>query len=149
MEDRNPRMLTYAMAIAELIVKSEGQKDSLIDSKFTALKKSWALLEYYARDGFSEQILDAIMEKKAKLILNATTIKDINEIAKPPKPQYNGNKWWSNKNSVPEEEMIWWSKASSRAPLCYEAAMRYMELFKDFYGQSVEEVIEQRKGQEV
>ena len=141
MEDRDPRMLIFAMTIAELVVNPERQKDSLVGVKIKALKKSWALLEYYAKDGFSEQILDTIMEKKAKLILDATTIKDINEIAEPPKPQYDGNKWWSNKNSVPEEEMIWWSKASLRAPLSYEATMRYMELFKNFYGKSIHEII--------
>ena len=65
MERKNPRMLTYAMAIAELIVDSEDSKERLLEEKFEALRKSWSLLELYAKDGFDEKILDAIMEKKA------------------------------------------------------------------------------------
>ena len=50
MNDRNPRMLTYAMAIAELITSSEGQKENLLYEKFEALRKSWSFTELYARD---------------------------------------------------------------------------------------------------
>ena len=53
------------MAIAELIVDSEDSKERLLEEKFEALRKSWSLLELYAKDGFDEKILDAIMEKKA------------------------------------------------------------------------------------
>lgn len=139
-EDIKPRLLTYCMAIAELIIDSENQKDKIIEAKFRAIGLSWSLLEYYAKDGFSEHILDIIMEKKARLILDATTIKDINEIAEPPKPQYDGNKWWSSKNTVPEEELIWWSKASLKAPLNYEATMRYMKLIEDFFGKRIDDI---------
>lgn len=130
MSNRNPRMLTYAMAIAELFVSSEGQKENLLHEKFEALRKSWSYIEVYAKDGFSEEILDAIMEKKAKMILSAKTIKDVRELSEPPKPYYTGNGWAVSKNSVPEEEMVLWSKASLRAPLTQEAMERYMELFK-------------------
>lgn len=141
MNDRNPRMLTYAMAIAELIVDSENQKENLVHEKFEALRKSWSLVEVYARDGFDEKILDAIMEKKSRMILDATTVKDIRELGEPPKPSYTGNRWVASKNSVPEEEMVWWSKASERAPLMREAVERYMELFKQFYGKSADELM--------
>lgn len=108
MEERNPRMLTCAMAIAELIVNSENQKETLLAEKFEALKKSWSLLELYASEGFDEKILDAIMEKKSAMILDATSVKDIREISEPPTPYYTGNTWVASENSVPEEEMIWW-----------------------------------------
>ena len=91
MEERNQRMLTYAMAIAELIVNSENQKETLLAEKFEALKKSWSLLELYASEGFDEKILDAIMEKKSAMILDATSVKDIREISEPPTPYYTGN----------------------------------------------------------
>lgn len=140
MSDRNPRMLTYAMAIAELFVSPEGQKESLLHEKFEALRKSWSCIEIYAKDGFSEKILDAIMEKKARMILDAKTVKDVRELSEPPKPYYTGNGWAVSRNSVPEEEMVLWSKASLRAPLTQEATERYMELFKQFYGKSVDEL---------
>ena len=141
MGERNPRMLTYAMAIAELIVSSESQKESLLAEKFEALKKSWLLLEYYASEGFDEKILDTIMEKKSKMILDATSVKDIRELSEPPKPYYTGNTWVASINSVPEEEMIWWSKASLKAPLSREATERYMELFKAFYGSEADIIL--------
>lgn len=140
MSDRNPRMLTYAMAIAELFVGSEGQKENLLYEKFEALRKSWSCVEIYAKDGFSEEILDAIMEKKARMILDAKIVKDVRELSEPPKPYYTGNGWAVSRNSVPEEEMVLWSKASLRAPLTQEATERYMELFKQFYGKSVDEL---------
>lgn len=141
MDDVNPRIYTYAMTVAELVVNIDGQKDSLIEAKIKALKKSWALLEHYAKDGFSEYVLDVIMEKKSKLILDATSTKDLKEISEPPRPHYDGNKWWISKNSVPEEEMIWWSKTSLRAPLNYEATMRYLKLIADFFGKPIDEII--------
>ena len=58
----------------------------------------------------AKRILDAIMEKKARLILNAISIQDVLELSNPPKPYYDGGKWMCSKNSVPEEEMIWWTK---------------------------------------
>lgn len=143
MNDRNPRMLTYAMAIAELITSSEGQKENLLYEKFEALRKSWSFTELYARDGFDEKILDVIMEKKSRMILDAKTIKDVRELSEPPEPHYTGNGWVVSENSVPEEEMIWWSKTSLQAPLTHEATKRYMELFKQFYGKSVDEFREQ------
>lgn len=88
-----------------------------------------------------KKILDAIMEKKARMILDATSIQDVRELSNPPKPYYDGNKWICSKNSVPEEEMIWWSKTSLRAPLSSEAVERYAELFKQFYGMSVDELM--------
>ncbi len=141
MEERNPRMLTYAMAIAELIVNSENQKETLLVEKFEALKKSWSLLELYASEGFDEKILDAIMEKKSAMILGATSVKDIREISEPPKPYYTGNTWVASENSVPEEEMIWWSKASLKAPLSQEATERYIELFRNFYGSGADKIL--------
>ena len=106
MNDRKPRMLTYAMAIAELITSSEGQKENLLYEKFEALRKSWSFTELYARDGFDEKILDVIMEKKSRMILDAKTIKDVQELSEPPEPHYTGNGWVVSENSVPEEEMI-------------------------------------------
>lgn len=44
MKERNPRMLTYAMAIAELIVDSEDSKENLLEEKFKALRESLTLL---------------------------------------------------------------------------------------------------------
>lgn len=135
-----PRLLTYAEALAKLIVESgEPTAEKLREAKYNALQKSWALLETYAAEGFDEEILDAIMEKKARMILFATSVKELHELSGPPKPYYDGDAVRCSLNSVPEEEMIWWSKASLCAPLTQAACDRYMKLFKDFYGASIDE----------
>ncbi len=141
MNDPMPRIYTYAMAIATLAIEHDDEADKLLNEKFEALKKVYATVEWYAKDGFMERLLDTIMEKKAKMILDATSIKNVREIADPPKPQYDGNKWHASPSSVPEEEMVWWSKTSMRAPLGYEAVKRYEELFEQFYGVSVDEIM--------
>lgn len=138
-----PRDLSLAMAIATLIMECETMPEKLLEAKFDALRKVNGMLNWYAKENYDEKILDSIMAKKAEMILKATTVKDIREITAPPKPRYDGGKWYPSPNSVPEEEMILWSIASLRAggPLRHEAVERYMELFKDFYGKSVDELL--------
>lgn len=75
------------------------------------------------------------------MILDATSVNDVREISTLPKPCYDGNKWHSSKNSVPEEEMVWWSKVALKAPLVSEAVKRYEELFEQFYGVSIDEIM--------
>lgn len=141
MNNPMPRMYTYASAITKLAFEHDNEPDKLFNEKFAALKKVYATVEWYAKDGFIDPIVDTIMEKKAQMILDATSVKDVRELSEPPKPQYDGNKWHSSKNSVPEEEMVWWSKTSLKAPLAYEAVKRYQELFKQFFGADVDEIM--------
>ncbi len=89
------RLISYAKAIAELLLYDEVQSAKLLDEKFQALKKTWAITEHYASNGFLEVILDAIMAKKSRLILDATSVRDIREIAAPPRPRFNGSEWFS------------------------------------------------------
>lgn len=137
-----PRLLTYSMAIAELFLRFDVRKEKLWEEKFMALKKTWSLLEWYACDMFDEGILDVIMEKKSRKILDASSIKDVRELGEPPKPHYNGTRWIVSENSVPEEELIWWSKTSLKGPLVETAFNRYMALFRDFYGKRGEEILD-------
>lgn len=141
MNNPMPRMYTYAMAVAMLAIDHTDELDKLINEKLQALKRTFALVEKYAKDGFERRIVDTIMEKKSKMILDATSVNDVREISALPKPYYDGNKWRSSKNSVPEEEMVWWSKVSLKAPLVSEAVKRYEELFEQFYGVSVDEIM--------
>lgn len=139
---QSPRLLTYARALASLGVDSKKSKRrNLEEKKFDALRKTWALLESYAADGFDERILDAIMEKKARMILASTSIGELRRLAAPPKPYYDGSAWKGSPNSVPEEELIWWSKASLRAPLSQDAYNRFVELFENFYGMGVDKFV--------
>lgn len=59
MNNPMPRMYTYAMAIAALIVKHDDENDKLLNEKFEAIKRVYATVEWYAKDGFMEQICKA------------------------------------------------------------------------------------------
>lgn len=138
-----PRDFSLAKGIATLIMESATMPEKLLEAKFDALGKVNGMLNWYAKENYDEKILDSIMAKKTEMILKATTVKDIREITAPPKPRYDGRKWYTSPNSVPEEEMILWSITSLKAgrPLKHEAVERYMKLFKDFYGKSVDELL--------
>lgn len=131
---------TYVSALAELLVGSGHGKDKLADAKWEALLKTRSLLRRYEEENFDSKIINTIMEKKAKLILEAKTKKDLMEIVAPPKPYYNGNRWIISENSVPEEEMLLWAMVSAHVMLRPEATKRYMELFQEYYGFGPEEL---------
>lgn len=143
MTEAMPRCFSLCMAIAALLVECGTTPEKLLDEKLIALRRVNGRLKWYEKENYDEKILDSIMAKKAKMILKATTVKDIREIAAIPRPRYDGRKWYTSPYSVPEEEMILWSIASLRAggPLKPEAIERYMELFKGFYGKSVDELL--------
>lgn len=135
MDAKFPRLFTYAMALVDVVLFSEDENEKLIGEKFEALQKTWAILESYAKHGFSERILDIIMEKKYEMLQEATKISDVREITVPKAPEYLWNGWSISKFSVPEEEMIWWSMTCSKVPLIDVAFKRYQELFNNFYNQ--------------
>ena len=141
MHDPMPRAYTFAKATATIIVKHGEKPTKLQREKLAALSKVFNATNSYGADGFMREIVDTIMEKKAELILSATTVKDVRELSLPPKPHFDGVKWHISENSVPEEEMVWWSKASLAAPLTHEAVKRYEELFKQFFGVSINDII--------
>lgn len=67
------------------------------------------------------------------MLINKKYGTETNEILKPQCPKYDGNKFTTNKYSVPEEELIVWSKASLTAPLNTVSCERYMEVFKTVF----------------
>lgn len=144
MNDPMPRLYVYAMSVATIIMEADRTPEKLLEAKLKSLEKVYSLVEWYARDGIDERLVDTIMEKKAELILRAKSIQDVWEIADPPKPEFDGNTWIISKNSVPEEELIWWLKTSMRAPLIHTAVQRCMKLFEDFYGKSIDDIAKEK-----
>lgn len=141
MHDPMPRGYTFAQAAATIIAEQDKEPDKLQREKLKALSKVFRATNSYADDGFMREVVDTIMEKKAEMILSATTIKDVQELSLPPKPYFDGAKWHISKNSVPEEEMVLWSRTSTLTPLTVEATKRYEELFKQFFGASIDDII--------
>lgn len=138
MLEANPRDYTFAFAITTILM-DEKCSESIRDERFKAIQKAMGLTAQYLKDGIRPDLVDVIMEKKTKLILNASTLADIRKSADLPKPHYNGNTFYDDPLQVPEEEMVLWSKASLRAPLNSAAYERYAELFTRAFGVSVEE----------
>lgn len=126
-----PKDFIFAKTVATIFLNPE---DKLCEKRFDALKKVYGYMNWFTEQGFSDAVVDTIMSKKAEMILGAKTVKDLKEIADPAAPTFDGAKWYPAPNSVPEEEMLMWSIASSRAPLRHEAVKRFSELFKNFYG---------------
>lgn len=140
MHDPMPRAYIFARTAATILAECEGKLTKLQHEKLVALNTVLQTTNRYGADGFMREIVDTIMEKKAEMILAATTVKDIRELSLPPKPYFDGAKWHISKNSVPEEEMVMWSLTSMAAPLTVEATRRYEELFKRFFGTSINDI---------
>lgn len=143
MKEYLPKEYTFAQALTTCCAEcadSSKKTEKLNTEKVEALRTAYAILRSYEEEHFDSRLLDCIMEKKAAMILAATAIKDVKEIAQPPKPYYNGNEFVLSANSVPEEELICWSKASLGAPLNSEAYARFRKLFEAFYGVNVDDL---------
>lgn len=134
MNDPKPRDYTFAETLATLLTNDIGSK-KLWGAQADALRRVHGICESHAKEGFDRRVVDTIMEKKARMILEATTVKALKEISNPPKPKYDGRAWHLSDNEVPEEEMIWWSKTSLHGPLVHTALERYIQLAEDFFGE--------------
>ena len=76
-----------------------------------------------------EEIILGFVQKKIKMIQQAETKGELQEIGRPPKPVYNGNGFTPGKYDTEEEELLVWSLTSLKAPLNNQAYERYKELF--------------------
>ena len=113
---------------AEVII---GDKPEMVQAlQFTALRQLQARLHYYEKRGYSEKLINAIAEKKAEMIMRATTKTEMEKVLHAPSPHYTGGGFVADQYCVPEEELIGWSETSLRGPLISVGLKRYMELFK-------------------
>ncbi len=132
------RIVTYAMAIAQLVT-DDTLTDKMRNRKFSAVQKAAASMDAYAQEGVREDLVDTTMEKKARLILNAKTLEEVDRAADPPKPHYTGGEWIDDPLSVPEEELVIWSRTSLKGPLTRAGQQRYLSVFKKVFGWSPDE----------
>ena len=99
-----------------------------------AIESSLKLVRFFRNQGIRSDVVHVVYEKRMAQIRAASTVAELNEIAKPAKPHYIGNGFATGPYDVPEEEMIFWSLASLKAPLVHAACERYAELFRSFFG---------------
>jgi hypothetical protein len=128
MEKAAPRELTYATAIADVLLE-EGIKPNLREARIDALHQAMGLVNQYEKWGFRSDLLDVIMEKKAALIQSSDTLETVRKAAMPPSPRYTGASWLEDPLTVPEEELILWSQTSLSGPLAEHTFKRFVTLF--------------------
>ncbi len=109
------------------------EKEALRELRFYALQSLDKALRAQRSDGIREDLLISIAEKKSKMIGKASSKTEIEKILTPKAPHFDGNTYIPNEYTLPEEELIWWSKASLKAPLNEAAFRRYREVFLQIY----------------
>ena len=117
----------YAKALAEIVWK---ENDTLEEERIQTLQSIFRRAWYYQERGMLEEIILGFVQKKIKMIQQAETKGELQEIGRPPKPVYNGNGFTPGKYDTEEEELLVWSLTSLKAPLNDPAYKRYERSFK-------------------
>lgn len=97
-------------------------------SACSALESIRRRVNGYGAECFAFVLLVGIMLKKSQMILNADTKGELEAILEPSVPRWNYGGFLTGPYHVPEEEAIFWSKASLEAPLNDEGARRYRDV---------------------
>lgn len=113
------------------ILEDEMKTNAVKHSKLAALEAVKVRVRGYASDYFLFSLVLAIMEKKSRMILAASTMQELKEIIKPSVPRGNYGNFLEGPYHVMEEELIMWSMASLEAPLNDVGARRYQEVFSN------------------
>lgn len=127
-------------AYADLVC--DDMPERIRDLRFDALKKLQARLTQYQKRGILPRLIYAVAEKKCKMIMEATTKKEMVEILGLPCPRYDGNKFITGKYHVLEEELICWSVVSSDGlKLNQPGCERYVEVFRQVFPEEERKII--------
>lgn len=116
----------YAKALMEIARK---ENDTLAEARIRTLRIIFQRAWYYQERGMLEKIIAGFVQKKIKMIQQAETKGELQEISKLPKPAYNGNGFTPRKYDTEEEEMLLWRETSLKMVLNQQVWKRYMELF--------------------
>ncbi len=87
-----------------------------------------------------------ILEKKCRMLCEAKTKVEIQEILKPSMPVHTYSGFREGPYHVPEEEMLIWSRLSLEAPLNQTGYKRYMELFSRYFPGEADEILKKISG---
>lgn len=126
-------------AFAEILM-AENVPDRVRELLFDALRQLQGYLSFYQKRGYLPQLLSGIAEKKTKMILAATSKTEMEKLLKPRCPHYDGNRFVPDEYCVPEEELICWSETSFMGPLNEIGYLRYMEVFRQIFPETSEQL---------
>ena len=131
--------ILICMKVAEVLV-DETSSAKVLELRMKALATLRGQIEYYRKLGYVERLIEGIAEKRAAMIMTATTKTEMDKVMKPRAPRYDGGKFVPDEYNIPEEEMIAWSMVSLQAPLSSIGMQRYMELFREFFPEESKEL---------
>ena len=125
-------ILALAPYVAEIIANPD-MSEKVRQLQLDAIIQLKTRLAFYQERGYMETLLCAIAKKRAKMIIDTSTKTEMEKVMKLRPPYFDGNKFVSDKYSVPEEEMISWSETSLLGPLNDIGYRRYRELFEQIF----------------
>ncbi len=94
----------------------------------------------YMGDYLDFRLCLAILYRKGRMIEEARTKAELNEISKPSVPVKTYSGFREGLYHVPEEEILLWSYVSMETPLNDEGYHRYMELFARFFPEAAKKI---------
>ena len=103
------------------------------ETAYEALHNLYRQVYGYLDDGIVFFLVLNIFVEKSRMIEQAHTKKELDEIQKPSVPHWDGGRFIEGPYHVRAEEAILWSKASLVAPLKQNGFQRYMEVFTEFF----------------
>ena len=127
MESSKMWMLSLSETIAKVLL-DEKTEDKIKQLRLSAIKALSQCLQLYRSRGHRIDLINAIAEKKCKMILQTTFKAEMDRIMNPDSPKYNGNEFIDNPHFLLEEELICWCEMESYAPLSDAAFKRYMKV---------------------
>ena len=132
--------LEYSCYITELLM-DHTLNEELRFRRFDAIRRVRGIVARYEEDGFLPELVETVFCKKTDFIMKAKTKAELEEIVKPSRPRYSGGIFYpGNPYHVEEEELIFWSKTSLKAPLILRGYKRYQELFEKYVGSEAKDV---------
>lgn len=123
-----------------VILADEMKMNPFKQASLQALLRVRQAVTGYAEDYFAFFLVLSIMEKKSRMIIAASTKRELQEIVKPSVPSWNYGNFLTGPYHVLEEEAILWSEASLEAPLNDDGVRRYQEVFSKLYPEQAAEI---------
>ena len=130
---KNPNIeVDMTMSFVKILMSND-ISEKIKELRLSALKELYNYLNHYEKLGYVDKLICKIAEKKIDMIMKIKNKEEKDKVIKPRCPEFNGNSFFTDEYSVPEEELICWSEASLIAPLNEQGFNRYMELFKKIF----------------
>lgn len=124
-------MYHYCDALATVICN---ENEKIGPKKMEAIFALNARLQFYIRKKNPSELINSICKKRYELILQAQTVKELQEIMdmKTNYPSYNFSSWKTGPYHLGEEELILWSEFDPGCKMVPYAAERCIGLAKKY-----------------